>query len=328
MFIWTGALAMGSKAHKRGLVLFLAAPAMALAIQLGLAASAIGAGATLAHFKAVLLQRTPDVASSVMLAPPAAYPLRLAGRIQRWYMNPLQGLLLWALAISVLWKLRGVNEAKTFLRVSLTLAAGAAAWWIVFPKHTWVHEATIRQLIPFFAMITGAGVFLFMKLSFSERAFPAARALAAILCVVVMYWQGSRLFSYTMKQLGARDFSQGLGTLKLALPKDAIVFTNDPHHLMLAHLLDRPVLSTNGLPDALDEARSRWPGREMMLLVHAPQQRIAGSRIPPTMAMFFEPDSPEAGLVGADAAGERLGSYVLFLPEGRASQSQDAVRGP
>ena len=327
VFIWGGALAVGSKAHKRGLVLFLAAPALALAIQLGLAASAIGVEATLAHFKAVLLQQTPKIAPPAAPASVAAYPLRLAGRIERWYMNPLQGLLFWALAISVLWKLRGAKKARTFLRVSVTLAVGAAAWWIVFPKHTWIHEATIRQLIPLFAMITGAGVFLFMKLSFSEETFPAVRVFAAILCVVVMFWQGNRLLGYTTEQLSARDFSQGLGTLKLALPEDAVVFTDHPDHLMLAHLLDRPVLSTKGLPAALDDARSRWPGRETMLLLHVPDTGAAASRSAPTMAMFFEPNSPEMDVVGPHAPGDRLGSFVLFIREPDASQSQDASGG-
>lgn len=327
VFIWSGALAVGSKAHKRGLVLFLAAPALALAIQLGLAAAAIGPEATMARFEAVLLQRTPEVAPSVMLEPPAAYPLRLAGRIERWYMNPLQGLLFWALAISLLWKLRGVEKARTFLRISVILAAGAAAWWIVFPKHTWVHEATIRQLIPFFAMITGAGVFLFMKLSFSEDTFPAVRVFAAILCVVVMSWQGHRLLSYSAKQFSARDSSQGMVMLKLALPEDAVLFTDSPHPLMLAHLLDRPVLSTRGLPGVLDDARSRWPGQEMMLLVHAPLTGFDRSPASLTMEIFFGSDSPETEIVGADAAGERLGSYVLFLREQPAAQSQDAGEG-
>ena len=87
------------------------------------------------------------------------------------------------------------------------------------------------------------------------------------------------------------------------------------------------IVSTKGLPGALDEARSRWPGRETMLLLHAPDTGAAASPGAPTMATFFEPNSPEMDVVGPHAPGDRLGSFVLFIREPDASQSQDASGG-
>ena len=300
VFIWGSAFAFGGIARKRRLLLLLAAPVLAFSLHFVQNAVTLGTSETIEDFRGAFLQRTLEVETSDNYLDVGKYPARLVRRFRHWYVHPAVFLAAWAASAFALGKVAGRKSRRDFVRLSLVLAAAGGVWWIIFAEHTWIHHVTIRQMLPLFALVAGAGAFCCIRILTGPR-FPAAwRVMAGVLCVLALAWQGRRVVSYTRGQIHADDFAHALAPVDAQLPGNAVVVTNHGNHPMIAYLLDRPVFSLA----QIEWIEKLYPNRPPAVLRYDPGRRQAP----------FAPDSLERRLLGENARAFSYGDFLLFMP--------------
>ena len=306
VFIFAGAFLFRASVRKRYLLLFLLAPALAIGLHFAQNMIALGPADAFTDFRDAFLLRTLESGTADSYLSLRDYPLRLWNRVEHWFMSPVQALGFCLLAVLTLG--RGVSAvlAQRFIRLLLLFAVAGSCWWIVFPEHSWIHHVTIRQFLPFFALLVG-GVALGMIRLLRQGSPAGLRILGAALLGLLLVWQGHRVRNYTIGQRNGVDLAAAVTPVAAELPDNAVVFTNFGNHPTLAWLLDRPVFRAADAPTMRSRLSELYPSSRVVVLDYLPAPPSGdGSLLSPSVEL-----GPDSVLV------RRFGDFVLFMPAGR-----------
>jgi len=303
VFIFAGAFLFRASVNKRYLLLFLLAPALAFGLHFAQNVIALGPTDAFNDFHDAFLLRTLERGTTDSYLNLGDYPLRLWNRVEHWFMNPVQALGFCVLAVLVLTRCVSADLAQRFTRLLLLFVVAASCWWIVFPGHSWIHHITIRQFLPFFALLVGGVALGTIRLL--RRDVPAGlRILAAALLGLLLVWQVYRVRNYTIAQRNGVDLAAAVAPIAAELPDNAVVFTNFGNHPTLAWLLDRPVFRAADAPTMRSRLSELYPSSPIVVLDYLPVPPSGGaSALSPSVEM-----DPDSVLV------RRFGDFLLFAP--------------
>ncbi len=197
------------------------------------------------------------------------YPGFMAERFSAFYRVPV-----WVLPFLILVGFAGAGTPRgppaqwpAQVKLVLIMLAAALGWMGIMMQQTAVHEATMRQLLPFYALLLGVVWTQSVRVVLDARAHAAWRVLLALLAIALVVahitaaWSSVRMHvdaRYRHPVLREAGWSESveLGPLR-SLPEGSVILTNHNRLPLIRYWSRRPTyLASNHVPPGMAEKRT------------------------------------------------------------------------
>jgi Dolichyl-phosphate-mannose-protein mannosyltransferase len=214
------------------------------------------------------------------------YPGYMVERFTEFYRVPA-----WAVPLLVLIGFVGTAPARASpvrwppqVKLLLILLAAALGWMGIMMQQTAVHPATMRQLLPFWALLLAVVWTQGVRVAFDARVMVLWRVLVPAVALVLVLPQAASLWSSLRMHWDPRyrdpiimdagwSESAELGPLG-GLPRDSVILTNHNRLPLIRYWSRRPTyLASTGVPPGIPVKRS-WFDLSVSYLRGLYQERL------------------------------------------------------
>jgi hypothetical protein len=199
----------------------------------------------------------------------ATYPGYMIDRFSEFYRVPI-----WVVPLLILIGFVGTVPARAppmhwpaQVKLLLILFAAALGWMCTMMQQTSVHPATMRQLLPFWALLLAVVWTQAIRVAFDARVFAVWRVLVPLVAVGLMVPQAASLWSSLRMHWDPRyrdpiimdagwSESVELGPLH-GLPADSVILTNHNRLPLIRYWSRRPTyLASDSIPPGIPIRRT------------------------------------------------------------------------